>query len=141
MKILFICWANVGRSQMGAAFYNHLTHSADADAAGTKVELPGETLQERRLRRGGTYVIDAMNEENIDISNRKMVQLTSNMLDSYDKIISMADKHYTPLWLSRHSKYEYWDVKDPGGKGLAETDIAKNDIKLKVEELVRHLGN
>lgn len=30
MKILFVCWANIGRSQMAMSFYNHLTGTHDA---------------------------------------------------------------------------------------------------------------
>ncbi len=137
MRILFVCWANVGRSQMAASFYNHLTGTKHAAAAGTKVEIPGETLGERRARRGGTHVIDSMMEEGIDISNNIQTQLLEKMLDHYDRVISMADYTYTPTWLREHPRFEYWEVKDPGGKGPEETKVARDIIKAKVEELIK----
>ena len=137
MKILFICWANVGRSQMAATFYNHMTNTTDAESAGTEASDAGITLQERRDRRGGgTYVIDVMHEEGIDISQNMCRQLTESMLPKYDRIISMAQLEYTPQWLSQYSKYEYWPVIDPGGKGFEDTKRAMVEIKERVKQLI-----
>lgn len=101
--------------------------------------MPGETLGERRIRRGSTHVIDSMAKEKIDISGNVQTQLVEEMLDSYDLVISMADHAYTPEWLSNHPNYEYWDVKDPGGKGPAETEVARKAVKEKVENLIKRL--
>ena len=128
--------ANVGRSQMAMSFYNQYTKSSDADSAWTEVSNEGETLQARRDRKGGIFVIDAMAEENIDVRNNKQTQVTLGMLDNYDKIVGIAGKDHTPSWLSTHPKYIDWDVEDPGGKGLKETNIAKEAIRLKVSELI-----
>ena len=139
MKVLFVCWANVSRSQMAAGFYNHLTCSSDADAAGTEVEIPGETLGDRRKRLGGTRVIELMQEEGIDLSDKEQTQLIEKMLDKYDRVISMADHQYTPKWLSSHPRFVYWHVEDPGGKDLAVARIAKDIIKTKVQEFIKEL--
>ncbi len=98
--------------------------------------MSGETLAQRRRRIGGTYVIDAMKEDNIDISDNHCVQVTEEMLQKYDKIINMADTVQTPEWLRQHPGYEFWDVKDPGGKDLEATNIAKAVIKQKIENLL-----
>lgn len=137
MKILFVCMSNVGRSQMAMSFYNKFTKTPDAESAGTEVYNPGETLQARRERKGGIFVIDAMAEEEIDVSNNEQTQVTLEMLDNYDKVINMAGEGHTPKWLSSHPKYIAWDVEDPGGKGLEETNIAKEAIRSKVMELIR----
>lgn len=136
MKILFVCWANVGRSQMAKAFYNSLTNTDDANSAGTEVEMPGETLGDRQQRRGGTFVIEAMAEEGIDIKQFHKTQLTKEMLGDYDKVISMADLEYTPDWLKSAPNYISWTVKDPGGRGLKETQEALENVKAKVLELI-----
>lgn len=138
MKILFVCWANVGRSQMAAALYNAMTGTHDATSAGTQVEIPGETLGERQVRRDGTKSIQVMrNEEGIDIAQSPMTQLTPEMLDGSDYIICMAQPEYVPKWLSDHPKYQRWEVDDPGGKGYEPTVVAKNAIKPLVEEFIR----
>jgi protein-tyrosine-phosphatase len=121
---------------MAAALYNKMTSSRDADSAGTEVLHPNNTLQERRDRRGGTYVIDAMAAEGIDVTQNLRTQLTKSMLGKYDLIISMAQAEYTPEWLSKHPNYTYWAIDDPGGKGKEATFRAKEEIKLKLKELV-----
>lgn len=136
MKILFVCMSNVGRSQMAMSLYNQLTNSSDAESSGTEVYSSGETLQERRDRKGGIFVIDAMAEEGIDVRNNEQTQVTQGMLDNYDKVINMAGEGHTPEWLSSSPNYTAWDIDDPGGKGLEETNIAKEAIKLKIEELI-----
>lgn len=119
------------------SFYNQLTGMKDADSAGTEVEMPGEKHGDRQKRRGGTHVIQAMAEEGIDIRNNTQAQLTPEMLDKYDKIISMADLEYTPKWLREHPRYIRWTIKDPGGKGLKETVEARERVKKKVLELIK----
>jgi protein-tyrosine-phosphatase len=138
MKILFVCWANVGRSQMAAALYNKQTGKNDADSAGTDVDVYGETLLERRNRLGGTYTIDVMRTEGIDVSNSRRTQLSKAMLKDYDLVISMAQKEYTPDWLADWPTYQYWDVKDPGGNDFDATNRALSEIKPKISSLTQY---
>jgi protein-tyrosine-phosphatase len=121
---------------MAATLYNKMTGTHDADSAGTEVQHPNKTLQERRDRRGGTFVIDAMATEGIDVTQNIRTQLTQPMLDRYDLIINMAQPEYTPAWLSQHPRYEYWAIDDPGGKSKDATLQAKEEIKLKLKSLV-----
>ncbi len=137
MKVLFVCWANVGRSQMAAALYNKMTGTHDAESAGTEVSRPGKTLQERRDRRGGTFVIDVMSEEEgIDISQNTRTQLAEGMLSNYDLVINMAQPEYTPGWLKDHPNYVYWPIDDPGGKGKEATVRAKSEIVEMLKKLL-----
>lgn len=126
---------------MAAAYYNHLTGTSDADAAGTEVEISGEKLGDRRNRRGGTRVIEVMLDEGIDLTNKEQTQLEENMLNQYDQVISMADHQYTPSWLRKHPRFIYWEVKDPGGKDIAAAKIARGIVKQKVEALIKELGS
>lgn len=119
------------------SFYNLFTKSSDADSAGTDVIFPGETLQGLRDKDGGVFVIDAMASEGIDVKNNKQTQIKSDMLDEYDLIINMAGEEYTPIWLSQHPNYIAWNIDDPGGKGLEETNEVKDIIKARVTELIR----
>jgi len=136
MKILFVCLSNVGRSQMAMEYYNQMTSSNDANSAGVEVYTPGETLQERRDRKGGIFVIDAMKQEGIDVRDNTQHPVTKDMLEDYDKVICMAQKESTPDWLENAPNTIRWDVEDPGGKGLEETVIARDIIKSKVADLV-----
>lgn len=122
---------------MAAELYNKMTGTHDADSAGTEVLHPNKTLQERRDRRGGTYVIDVMEqEEGIDVRQNVRTQITKDMLDKYDVVISMAQPEYTPKWLSENQKYTYWPVADPGGKSFEATVQAKKDITERLQKLL-----
>ena len=120
---------------MAKALYNSITQTKDSDSAGTQVELPGQTLLERTKERpGASYVIDVMKEEGSDVSGYKRTQITQEMLNRYDLVVSMAAKSYTPSWLLKSSKYRYWDIPDPMGKNYKVTALARDRIKKKIEE-------
>ncbi len=138
MKVLFVCRGNVGRSQMGAAIYNKLTTTSNADSAGTRVDKPGQTLLERKLDiPGASFVVDVMNNAGIDISNEKTKQLTTDIASNYDIIINMAGKKYTPKWLSDLPNYTYWKVRDPMGRNYQVTENAMRRIRIKVKDLLK----
>lgn len=138
MKVLFVCRQNVGRSQMAKAFYNELTHSHDAGAAGTHVLEPGQTILERKATSTSKnfFVLDVMKDAGIDISNYTRQPLDRRDLSKFDVIVSMANKDDTPNWLLISPKYQYWDVKDPRGQDYAITAQVRDDIKSRVQSLI-----
>lgn len=136
MKVLFVCNANVHRSQMAAALYNRLTKTHQADSAGIIVDTPGETLGQRKQRLGGSHIVDLMKAAGIDVSHNKRTLLTPDMLQNYDKIISMADESLAPSWLVANPKYEYWDVPDPIGKDMAAAKRTRETIEAKLRDLM-----
>jgi protein-tyrosine-phosphatase len=139
MKVLFVCHQNVGRSQMAKAFYNTITGSHDADAAGTVVHEPGQTLQERKRSSSSKnfFVLDAMAEKGIDISQATRQPLVRKKSDAYDLIVSMENKKDTPRWLLESPKYTFWDVPDPRGQELERTREIRDDIEARVAGLLR----
>jgi arsenate reductase len=138
MKVLFVCRQNVGRSQMAKAFYNKLTRTLDAGAAGTHVEESGQTLQERKDTSASKnfYLFEAMDDAGLDISRFTRTPLTEEMAKNYDLIVSMASKTDTPEWLLDSPKYVHWDVKDPRGQDLPTTIEVRDHIKARVQELL-----
>lgn len=139
MKVLFVCRGNVARSQMAEGLYNSLFSGSRADSAGTHVEHPGQTLADRKIARQkqslNSYVLDVMDDVGIDISNNVSTQLTKEMLDTYDVVVSMAGKKYTPTWLSQSPKYVYWKVSDPMGRNYKVTAVARDVIKQRILDL------
>lgn len=140
MKILFVCKANVGRSQMAEAFFNKLNQNKENESwsAGAQVyEHEGETIGENKK---AGFVVDVMNEEGIDVSDNVRNQLTSEMADDSDKIIMMADKELLPDFLKDSDKIVFWSVMD--GKDTSyETHVQiRDEIKELVEKLIEKLG-
>lgn len=134
---MFVCRGNVGRSQMAAAFYNKLSGTTDADSAGTHVFRPGQTLLERKHELAGrSFVVDVMQEIDMDISNSRQTQLTKDTLNKYDLIVNMSGTRYTPKWLRDSPNYVFWKVRDPMGRNHQVTVHAREVIKQKVTELL-----
>lgn len=138
MKILFVCRANVIRSQMAAALYNHLTGTKDADSAGTIVHHEGQTLRERAEsgRPAAGVVIAAMQARGINVQDSKRTRLTPEMPARYDLVVNIADPAYTPDWLAQAPNYVYWNIPDPLGGGLALTEQTRDAIEKKITRLI-----
>ena len=138
MKILFVCHSNIGRSQMAKAFYNNLTNSRDADAAGTEVKEAGQTLLERKATSDSKnfFLLDVMNDIGYDLSDATRDQLIQDKLPLYDWVISMASPNVSPEWLLKAPNYIYWDVKDPRGQNYEITATVRDDVLQRVERLI-----
>jgi arsenate reductase len=133
MKILFLCNANVGRSQAAMSYYNHL-HPGDAVSAGTIVDVPGQKLKNRVQ---ATHIVAVMQEHGIDMSENERTQLTEDMLDGIDKIIIMADKHTVPDYLINKDNVEFWAVEDAKDKSLERTRQIRDQIQKRIEDLIQ----
>lgn len=140
MKVLFVCYANIGRSQMAKALYNHFTGTNDADSAGVGVDenLPNATTigQYDEIRNYSNRIRQAMLKYyDIDISNFRRTQLQPDVLSHYDLVVNIAEKQQTPTWL-RGDNIIWWDVKDPG---LHKDDQVIMDARKKIDAKVKRL--
>lgn len=109
IRVLFVCRSNIGRSQIAQALYENLGVGL-ANSAGTQVDIPGQKLIERKTSRG---VLAAMAERDIDISDRHAKQLTQSMLDTYEKVIVMAEPETFPDFLQPlAAKVTVWSIPD-----------------------------
>ena len=131
MKVLFICRANVGRSQVAMELYNQL-HPGDADSAGTIVDNPGERLIDRK---GAVNIIEVMREDGIDMSNNTRKQLDISMVSQYDKLVVMAEEDTIPEWLKKEPKATVWTIQDPKNQDVETTRSIVNQLS----DLVRAL--
>lgn len=131
MKILFLCRANVGRSQAAMELYRK--KGGIASSAGTEVDLPGTMLSERP---GATNIVQVMLQDyGIDMIHNIRNQVTKNSTKGYDKIIVMAEKNTVPEWLFQDERSVFWTIHDPKGQDLQTTRRIVGEIKQKVDEL------
>ena len=138
MKVLFICAQNRGRSQMAAELYNKLTHTHNADSAGTVVDTPHRSIAERaKVSDGAQNVIDVMYEEGIDVSENLQTPISEDLINQYDSVVVMAEDHTIPDYLRHHTNFIYWDVEDPAQKGFAGTRDTKELIKSRVQAFIQ----
>ena len=131
MKILFVCYGNVSRSQIAEAYYNHLTKTNDAKSAGV-AENAG-----MKYHHPAQEIIRVMLEENIDISKNIVKAATKEMVDEADKIIVMCDRDDCPRFMTDSVKTEYAPFSDPYGLGIEYARSVREDIKKMVLELIK----
>jgi arsenate reductase len=138
MKVLFVCRQNVGRSQMAKAFYNTITRSDHASAAGTHVIEVGQTLQGRKVASTSKnfFVLDVMKDVGIDMSNYQRNALVQSDLVKFDLVVNMANENDVPEWLLESPKYMHWNIKDSRGQDYAFTAAVRDEVKSRVEALI-----
>ena len=135
MKVLYVCRANIGRSQM-AEFYHNLLLDEKSESAGTQV---GSWLYNLRLFQieGTENVITVMKEKGIDISRNKLKSLSMDKIYEADKIIIMAESETIPSYLKNNIKIEYWKIKDPKGTDLDFHRKIRDEIINKIEYMLK----
>ena len=141
MKALFVCNANMGRSQVAEALFNQLS-SESAGSAGTVADAIVERTNpaSRRLKDGGSSAITYMSEQGVDVSESLREQLTAEMVQEADKVIVMADDDTWPDYLRNSDKVVVWTIEDTRGMGPDSARPLYDEIKRRVQELVTQLG-
>ncbi len=125
--VLFVCVHNAGRSQMAAGFMLEL--------AGDKVEVlsagsaPKDSIN--------PIAVEAMAEVGIDISNQQPKILTTEAVFESDAVITMGCGDACPIFPGK--RYEDWVLEDPAGQNLEFVRKVRDEIKVRVEKLLREL--
>ncbi|MBS3072483.1 hypothetical protein J4477_01455 [Candidatus Pacearchaeota archaeon] len=135
MKTLYVCRANMGRSQIAMAYHNSI-NNLEAYSAGTQVKKERIGKKLGNLDGIVANVIMCMGEEGINMLNWPVTQLNREMVNKYDLIVVMAEKETWPDYLEKSDKTVFWDVEDPKGKGIETHRKVRDEIKFKVRELV-----
>lgn len=131
MKTLFICQANVGRSQAAMELFR--AKGGQAASAGTNVDDPGATLSERP---SAVTIIGIMRRDyGIDMLHNVRTQLTPDVAEGFDRLIVMAEKDTWPEWLRHDPRVTYWHIDDPKG----QDEMTTRRIVREVEEHVLSL--
>ena len=126
-SVLFVCVHNAGRSQMAAGFMQHLSHGrVDVLSAGS---APKNSIN--------PVAIEAMAELGIDIANNVPKILTPEAVQASDVVITMGCGDACPFYPGK--RYEDWVLEDPAGQGIEPVRVIRDEIKARVEELLKDL--
>lgn len=126
-SVMFVCIHNAGRSQMAAAYLEHLAGDlVEVRSSGT---APAESVN--------PAVVEAMLEEGIDISGNKPKILTAEDVQASDYVITMGCGDTCPFFPGK--TYLDWPLTDPAGKGVDFIRPIRNEIKGLVEGLIAEI--
>ena len=125
--VLFVCVHNAGRSQMAAGYLQHL--------AGDRIQVlsagsqPGNEIN--------PVAVQAMAEEGIDIASNQPKVLTTEAVQASDVVITMGCGDECPYFPGK--RYEDWKLDDPAGQGIEAVRPIRDEIKTRVEALIKSL--
>ena len=125
--VLFVCVHNAGRSQMAAGYMEKLSSGK------VKVLSAGSAPKDSI----NPMAIAVMAEEGIDIANNQPKILTNEAVQESDVVITMGCGDTCPFYAGK--RYEDWVLEDPAGKDLDSVRVIRDQIKLKVENLLSEI--
>ena len=126
-EVLFVCVHNAGRSQMAAGL----------------VEL--RSSGRVRVRSAGSdpaaelnpVVVEAMREVGIDMTHEYPTPLTDDAVREADVVITMGCGDACPIYPGK--RYEDWALDDPAGQDLETVRRIRDEIDVKVQNLISEL--
>jgi len=126
-SVLFVCVHNAGRSQMAAAYLEHLSAGrVEVRSAGS---APADALN--------PTVVAAMREEGIDLGAARPKVLTDDAVAASDVVVTMGCGDACPFFPGK--RYEDWVLADPAGQGIEDVRPIRDEIKRRVQVLVGEL--
>jgi L-amino acid N-acyltransferase YncA/protein-tyrosine-phosphatase len=128
-QVVFACVHNAGRSQMSAAFFNALADPSRARAVSAGTE-PGDRVHPE--------VVAAMREAGIDLSAAKPARLTDQLAGASQLLVTMGCGEACPLVPGL--KRDDWPIEDPKGKPLERVRQIRDEIRQRVERLIKTEG-
>ncbi len=126
---LFACVHNAGRSQMSAAWFNHLADGTKAHAisAGTQPATEVHPL-----------VVEAMREVGIELGGTVPQRLTAELAEGVTMLITMGCGDACPHVPGM--RREDWPLTDPKGQSIEQVRAIREEIRLRVVVLLQAEG-
>jgi len=127
--ILFVCVQNAGRSQLASAILRSL--------AGDSVRVL--TAGSEPASQVNPHIIDALDEIGIGLGGEYPKPLTDEVVRAADYVITMGCGDACPIYPGKH--YLDWDLPDPAELSLDGVREVRDDIDVRVRELLAELNN
>jgi arsenate reductase len=127
--ILFACVHNAGRSQMAAAWFNHLADPTQARGVSAGTE-PGIHVHPE--------VVEVMKEAGIDLSTEQPQFLSDDLARSASLLITMGCGEACPVVPGL--RRDDWRLEDPKGKPVERVRQIRDEVRSRVTSLIATEG-
>ena len=125
---LLVCRHNAGRSQMSAALLERAGQPPSRAVGGSEADPDGHVHPE---------VVEVMRELGIDLSDRRPQQLSRELAEQADIVVTMGCGDACPYIPGK--RYIDWDLPDPKGRPIDEVRATRDDIAHRVDQLIAEL--
>ena len=135
-RVLFVCVKNGGKSQMAAGLFRHL---ADHDAEPGRWQIESAGTQAGNALNG--LSVASLAEVGVDISDQQPRQLTPELQQSADLVVTVGEADVEPL---PGPRYETWEITEPSLRGIDGPErmrLVREDIARQVEDLHHRLAS
>ena len=133
IRIAFMCVRNAGRSQMSTAFAEREIRRRGLDwellTGGTD---PADAVHD--------VVVEAMDEVDVDVSDRTPRAISESELRSCDVVATMGCSTLDVGTVGDDVDVREWALTDPGERDLDEVRAIRDDIEKRVVALVDELA-
>ena len=135
--VIFACVHNAGRSQMAAAWFNHLAKldRADPTHRETRDMWTAVSAGTSPAERVHPEVVDVMKEVGIDLSSARPRKLTEELARDADLLVTMGCGDQCPYVPGL--EIEDWPLEDPKGQPVERVREIRDEIRQRVEALLR----
>ncbi len=126
-EVLFVCVENAGRSQLAAGIMRQL--AGDRVLVRTAGSAPAGAVRKT--------VVTALDEIGVSLGEEFPKPLTDEAVRAADVVVTMGCGDACPVYPGR--RYLDWDLEDPVGKPLEKVRGIRDDIEVRVRELLAEL--
>ena len=140
MLVMFVCQANVGRSQVAEACFQQISrHQVCSSGLRVNVEMARQKPPSAKLKDNSRHSLPYMQERGIDISEKERTQITPELVAAADRIVAILPAEEVPAFLSQSGKLTVWDLPDPVDHPDAAWHIF-DEVGERVRALVAEIG-
>lgn len=126
LLVVFACVHNAGRSQIAAAFFNHLVGPGRGRAISAGTQPASRVHPE---------VVAAMREVGIDLGGAQPTKLTADLVQGARLLITMGCGDDCPAVPGL--RREDWPLQDPKGQTVDRVREIRDEIRARVVDLLR----
>ena len=127
-EVLFVCVQNAGRSQLAAGILRQL--AGERVTVRTAGSAPAGAVQ--------SIIITALDEIGVPIGGEYPKPLTDEVVRAADVVVTMGCGDACPIYPGR--RYLDWEIEDPAGLPLARVRDIRDDIEVRVRQLLSTLA-